>query len=1193
MLRTTARKSICFWIVAIFFVCAVARAQDAATIIGTVTDPSGAVVPNANIAVSNPDKGFKRLLVSDSAGDYVAAKVPIGSYVVTAEAAGFRKLVRSGITLDVGQLLRVDLQLQVGATTQEVTIVGNVPHVETDSGTLSQVVTGSQMVDLDLNGRAFDNLELLVAGASEANNTTFTNSIQPTINFNGVYYFFNRSEIDGQPNMDMGSGGAGNDLVPSVDSIAQFRITTDNYGAEQGQGAGSKIEVATKSGTREFHGGAYEFNRNTKFNSNDFFANRVIAPVGGNAPKVPLQWNDFGYNLGGPFYIPGAYNKNKDKTFFFWSQEIHRYLSGAVINNNVPSQMERQGNFSQCDPNSANYNSVVAAGCILPKIPGSGGQLYPNDIVPVNPNATDLLNAYVPLPNSGPIDYVSAPKVPNDFDEEQIRVDQNLSDKTMLFARFTHDGWYLPSIPPGHSSPTNGAGMFDTLRLDKHQPGLGFAFHLTHSFSSRLMSETILGYIQDRLIFTGPVALPANIAGSVDKPSSWVMQDIFPADQSNPLLPGIVVSGGGPSITTSSSNVPQGTNAAPTYDLKENLVGVVGKHTLKTGFFGQRYHKNELGGFFTNGFLYFTGGGFPGSTGNGYADMDIGAITEFTEGTQTLNGTPVGGYVKYYFTSTDFEPYFQDDWKVNHKLTLNLGVRYYFYQPVHEVSRPTKDATFYPSLYNPSVQAQLNAAGYIVAGTGDWYNNYGNGLVACGQAGTPIGCAQATHGNVAPRFGFAFDPTGSGKTVIRGGYGIFYDIGSAGTAGASESQEGNAPVALTSVALNISGYSNIVPGNLAPVSMTALAGISKWPSVQQFNLTAQHEFRGNNLLSVAYVGTLGRHTAITQQLNQVAEGVSTENVPALAGATDCDSSGNCQVQTILENKLQSVNFFVPYRGYSTISEYANAGKSNYNALQVVGTHPFGHGLMVQAAYSWSHWLDIGSSGGDGCVDSTNLERCYANADYNRTQSLALSCVYSLPFLNHPSGTFASKALSEGLGGWRISGITSIFSGLPFNPSCGVSGYATAIGGSMLCNSLGPLKIQKGTINYAPYGPTPSWFTPGIYGQPNQSQLASSGEPGMFGYMSRNTMTGPGRNNWDMALLKDFGLPWRGGERSRLEFRFETFNTFNHPQWYAVNAGCSGNTGFGQPCSGSNNPSVGTVSSDWSARVLQLGIKLTF
>ena len=247
-------------------------------------------------------------------------------------------------------------------------------------------------------------------------------------------------------------------------------------------------------------------------------------------------------------------------------------------------------------------------------------------------------------------------------------------------------------------------------------------------------------------------------------------------------------------------------------------------------------------------------------------------------------------------------------------------------------------------------------------------------------------------------------------------YGIFYDGGTYQLSSASEALVGNAPIEFVSSGFNINGYTSITPGNLGPATLYSIPVQTKWQSVQQFNLTVQHEFPGKNLLSVAYVGTLGHHLPVRMALEQIPIGVTTEKVPVLAGTAGCDSSGNCNVQSILENKQHSINFFVPYQDYSTITSYANYGNSNYNALQAVFNHPFGHGLLVQAAYSWSHALDDSTSAGYTCIDSTDLARCYGNGDYDRRQSLVLSYVYSLPFFNHPSSSLASRSLAPDPGG---------------------------------------------------------------------------------------------------------------------------------------------------------------------------------
>ncbi len=427
-----------------------ARGQDTATIVGTVLDSSGAVVPGAKVSVSNPERGFVRDVESNSSGEYTAARIPIGDYVVTAEATGFQKLVRSGISLSAGQTQRVDLTMAVGQITQQVEVAGSAPKIETENATISNVVTSKQIQNLTLNGLNFLGLTFLVPGAvqdqsqDEAMQLGHAGS-EVNVAFNGNRIEYSQLELDGGNNAQESSTSMGGAVVPAVESIAEFRISTSNYGADVGQHAGALVEVATKGGTKDFHGSAYEFLRNDALDANDWFANQQIGPPGGHAPKTPLKWNIFGYTLGGPFYIPNHYNTSKSKTFFFWSQEWARYRqANPPSNQSVPTALMRRGDFSECDLASPNYlggtypQLTQAGGCLLPSL--DGGKTFV-DTVSVDPNAKAMLDAYVPLPNNGPTRYISAHGVPTNFSSTQIRVDQNLSDRAAMFVRFTSDTW--------------------------------------------------------------------------------------------------------------------------------------------------------------------------------------------------------------------------------------------------------------------------------------------------------------------------------------------------------------------------------------------------------------------------------------------------------------------------------------------------------------------------------------------------------------------------------------------------------------------------------------------------------------------------------------------------------------------------------------------------------------------------------
>jgi Carboxypeptidase regulatory-like domain len=1162
--------------------------QSSATMVGTVTDPSGAAIPNATVTVASVDTGFKRVFVTNSAGAYTAAALVPGTYSVAAEASGFQRLVQTDVTLTVGQTLRVDMALKVGQTTQEVTVRGNVPQVQTENASVSTAVVGNQIQNLETNGRNVLLLTTLVPGAAPVG--AYGNGgarlghggATAGVSFNGVRAQYGNLELDGGNNSDEGSGANGGDVTPSLSMIQEFRISTSNYGADQGQHAGAIIELVTKSGTNEFHGDLHEFLRNDVLDANDWFVNRQINPPGGHAPKTPLKWNTFGYTFGGPFYIPGVYKKGK--TYFFWSQQFARYRQGTVISGFVPSVRMRGGDFSECNPNSPNANSlIISQGCDLPVDPTTGNP-FAGDMVAVDPNATALLNGFVPLPNNGVDGYVSARSAPQNFRQESIRVDQNISDKARMFVRWTHDYDDIAAVPSLWSGSD-----YDTTATDQLTPATSAVLHFNYMFKPNLMSEFLMGFADDPHVYL-PLAGPGSPAGSVLRPSSFSMNSIFPGNQGNTLLPGINVSGGLPgSFYVSSANYPY-YNANPVYTFKNNTIWTHGSHTYKFGFFLERFQKNETFGSPAQGELSFSSGSAV-STGNGLADMYLGRIDSYNEGSAQVNGVAVGGYNKGHWRATMFEPYFQDDWKVNRKLTLNMGMRYYLFVPIHDVSHPvTIDSVFDPTLYNPAAQALLDSSGNLVVdpATGNiaTFENYGNGLVQCGVGQINAGCIKRSYGTFGPRFGFAYDPWGDGKTVFRGGYGIYYEYGNGNEANA-EGLEGNPPGSLSPSGFNIVGYNNIVPGAVGPPSIGTLPSRIEYPQVQQYNFTVEHQFTGNNLLSVGWVGNLGRHLFRQRNMNQVPLGATTMNVPALAGTTGCDASGNCDVQNILINGDHPTIFFSPYRGYNSITSFENTAISNYNSLQVSFRHPFGHGFTAQVAYTYAHALDdsTNSSSSTG-IDSTNLSRFYGTSDFNRTQVFVANYVYNLPFFKNSSNSFTKQVL----GGWTVSGITSFFSGSPANFNCGVSGFSTGIGRSYRCNTVGNLQIQKGTINDPQFGPTPGWFNPAVITQPLMSQLYANGQAGMFGYMGRNVLTGPGRNNTDLALLKDFQFPWFGSEHSTLQFRAETFNTFNHPQFRSVNAGCSSSIGFGQPCTQTGN---GEVSAAYNPRLVQFGLQFSF
>jgi len=1195
-----------------------------ASIVGTVTDSSGAVIPNAKVTVSNPDKGVTRVLTSNASGAYAAESLPIGSYTVTAEAAGFEKLVRSGITLQVSQIQRVDLQLTVGQVTQEVSVTGNVVQVQTENAAISGVVTGSQIQNLELNGRNFVTLATLVPGAVPDNGLDTADvgvAANNSISFNGNRLQYNNWEIDGGNNTDEGSASTFN-TYPNLDSIAEFRISTSNYGADLGKHAGANIEIATKSGTKTFHGDLSEYNRNSATAADWWELNRV------NQPIPYLNWNEYGYTLGGPVFIPGHYNTDKSKTFFFWSEDWRSLRKANVISNGVPSQAMRQGDFSQCDPAlNPGGNLLIADGCKLPTLSGvtgpaanggfdnitqlqaaevAAGQSMAN-LTQAFTNGTDLLNGLVPLQNTNLLgQWTFASNAPTNWREEQIRVDQNLGANTRVFVRYTQDAWNTYSVPALWAWAS-----YDTIRTPFDGPGKSAVMDITHSFTPTLMNEFTASYTTDHIVLTN--AFGDSVAGTANRPTSFVMNHFFTPNDTNPLLPSLELCAGLNFCTNEDASNHPWKNSNPIIVWKDNLAWTHGSHTTKFGVYLENYRKNEQFGTDTQGELYFGGQGpallnsEPYETGNAMADMFLGVITGYQEGTEAFNGVPVGGYNKGHWQMTDFEPYIQDDWKMTKKLTINLGLRWYDYTRIHDVSRPTIDSGFEPNLFNPADEDPLLANGNINTAAGlNTFTAPGNGLVICGQNGIPKGCQKNNSLlNFAPRFGFAYDPWGTGKTVFRGGYGLYFESGN-GNEAQTEGGEGNAPASLAPSGSNIFGYSNIIPGAFGPTGYTAIPYSQGWPYVQQFNLNVQHQFTGNDLLSVAYVGALGRDLARNRNISEIPLATNSETVPVLANTSaadksgltaaglmptpSCDTSGNCNVQALLINDVVPSYFFQPYVDFNNIGMKQNTAVSSYNALQVAFNHNLGHGLTFQMAYTWAHAIDNSTStyaeNGDS-VDDQQLNRWKATSDLNRAQVFQMSYIYNIPLFAHSTGLTKSV-----LGGWQVSGITAFFTGEPMDFNCGVSGFSSGIGGSVRCDPVAAVKPTKQVVNEPGYGPTLQWWNPADVTQPAASELLANGESCMFGCMGRNILTGPGRNNTDLAVMKNFELPWFAGEHSTLQFRWEAFNAFNHTEYQYANDGCSGSTPFGGSCT-LNTTTNGFVSSTWGPRVMQFGLKFIF
>jgi hypothetical protein len=1145
-------------VLAMIYMPAVSRGQDTGYISGTVSDKSGAAISNAEVVITSTGANLTRNTTTNSDGAYVAAALPAGTYDIAVTSPGFQKYEAKSVVLPVAQKLRVDISLTVGAITEEVIVSGeSVTQVETQSSDISSTITGKQVNELELNGRNFTQLVTLVPGVvSQTQQDEGTVGVNGNVSYsiNGGRTEYNNWEIDGGDNMDNGSNTTLN-VYPNIEAIAEFKVLTSNYGAQYGRNASGTIEVETKSGTSSFHGSAFEYLRNDMFNARPWES-------GGNPdhPNPPYKKHDFGYTIGGPIFIPHIYNPAKRKTFFFFSEEWRREKNPHQYSLRVPSDAERGGNFSDLCPDPTGS----MASC--PNQQDVSGKIDPNALV---------LLSILPHANStsgGFPSYNQSVSLPTTWREELIRVDHNLTDNYRLTFRYIHDSW--KTIVPG---PLWGAGTstFPNVQTDFAGPGTSFVARLTANISPSLLNEFVASYTGNHIILTaiGPVGLP---------PSGFTMGSLFangfegkiPAFvfQNTPAYGGVAngVFQSGNAVGVDTGYFPW-KNANPTYTYRDNVTKISGNHTMTIGAYFVAAQKNQENSLNQQGILTFSSSSSV-TSGNSFEDLLLGNIASYSQ---------AQSQIVFYDRYKILEPYFQDDWRVTKKFTLNLGLRWSFlgrYQEKFNREYGFSHSAFSAAnapLIDPTTGQLLDPTTHETLVPGD--PRIFNGYIQCGVKGAPIGCLKNKLINPAPRFGFAWDPQGDGKTAIRGGYGIFFEHENGNEANAEVLQQGASPIILLATQNNISGYANVGgasagPSPVFPLSPFSIPDRATWPYVQQWSLDVQHEMPGHVIASVAYVGSKGTH--LTRQLdsnqlhrftgqNPFAPGqpITADDCIALTGGTL--SNGTVAPGGTLANGTpvppaavpnlsvacgSSANSFRPFSGYGTITRIETSANSSYHALQVSARRTVG-ALNLSLAYTYSHAIDNSSDRSDlTFVDSYNQTR--ASSNFDMRHNFVASYVYSLPFFSGAGFTHSV------LGGWQVSGITTIQSGTPETVNNGTAFPDNAgSGNSILLNN-------RGSASYADLVGDPGHITAadiaasaGVTGPLLYSPSAFAIPTGLtFGNSGRNRLNLPRRVNFDVGTFKRFQIK----ERAAFEFRWEVFNVFNHTEFNALD------TTFGSP-----------------------------
>lgn len=958
--------ALCALIMTLAIVC---QAQTTGSITGRVMDPSGSVVPKVTVVITDVGTRTVRTALTNNDGIYEAFDLLVGVYDVAATANGFKSEVKKAIQLNVGDKLALNFQLEVGSSTETVTVSDATPLINTETADLSDTIETKQMTDLPVNGREFTQIQQLVPGASrtmgDEGGTGFNSSRGFALN--GQQEQATGFQVDGVENTDMGNG-TGSLTTPGLEAIAEIKVNTTDYSAEYGNAAGASLLVATRTGTDQFHGAAYEFLKNDALDAVNYFSQS----------KEKLRYDDYGYRIGGPFFIPGLYPRSKSKTFFFFAEEFRVNDSTDIFLASTPTQDMRNGNF-------ANEDARTGTHIIDPLT----GQPFLNDQIPtgrIDNNASLLLASNFPLPTPGLTGFVNfnqnAPDTDN-WRQELVNVTHQLNSKTLIQVR------YIEDTEPHHLAGVLWSSQaFPDIHTYTNIPGHSFLAKVSTAITPTMLNEVSLDYASNY----GPKdKLAVSESGNYLMPSGVNITPLF-AQTGAVKIPNLSFSGGWGEIDTSyypwwaHHNVLEGA---------DNFSWNIGAHSLKAGAIfehsvtpvGAQVNPGTQGGFTFTGY----------STGDPMADFLLGNFQQYSQLQTSL--LPSYNY-------NHFEAYGQDTWKATRKLTLNLGVRYFDIPHLYIAGSILYN--FVPSAYSASNAVTVNPDGTIAPGSGDRYN----GLINPAK-GLPTDLVQNNAVRFGPRFGFSYDPTGKGTWAIRGGYGMgYYRI----QGNDSYGLVGNPPNGNIGTVYHgpIDNPSLGAAGSLLPFSVVSLAEHYPTPTVQSWSLDVQHQFASKTAASLGYVGTLGTHSDSTRNINQ----------PLPDGAYDFNpglNDGSVILSTI-----------VPYAGYTNINQHVPEGATAYSGLQAHLQRQMTHGLVAEVSYTFSKTMSDSPSYGSSPQNAYNPKAEWSLASYDRPNMLIANYLYQLPSFAEHRG-FLERAV---LDGWLWTGIVQFQSGTPFTVALG-------------------------------------------------------------------------------------------------------------------------------------------------------------
>ncbi|WP_420239599.1 carboxypeptidase regulatory-like domain-containing protein [Telmatobacter bradus] len=1082
----------------LFILAATSSYAQNARFVGQVTDQQNSAIGHAAIEITNQDTGVQLHTETDASGSYTIPYLTAGRYRIVVEAPGFNVSAHD-VSLAMGQAFVFNVQLTVGGAQSTVTVEGgsaSVAELNTENAEVSGTITGKEVQGIQLNGRNFSQLIALAPGVSNQTQQDearvgMAGSVAYSVNGGRTEY--NSFQVDGSETLNVGINKDHSTLIvtPSIDAIQEIKVLTSNYGAQYPSTGNGTTIVTTKSGTDQYHGSVYEFFRNEDFNAKGYF------DVGNSAPLY--RRNDFGGAIGGPLSIPHVYNA-KGKTHFFFSEEARIEKDPYAYRQAVPSLAERNGDFSDVCPAATNTGYGVSfSRTAYPDCPtdsSTSSVTFPNnqltgydngkyEQVVLNQNAVALEgNGIFPLPNAtsgcnstGTACFNGDVSLPTYWREELFRIDHVINDKWQTGFRYIHDEWDETTPVPQYATTQN---SYPTIQNRFYAPGMSYVARLTGAISPTFLNEFIASYTNSHITLadvagsgvslTRPAVLNDSCASSANMQCG--MTTIFDNNSAGTdgvaKMPGISIAGnnaeyGGYGFAVDPSYMPW-EHSSPTYSFADNLTKTWRQHNFQFGAQWVIFQRNQINGPIgaatgdTQGLLTFSN--LKSGTGNSFADYLYDYLDAYTPGGAGRISTyqQDSGQGRYRQRYQIVEPYFQDDWKMTPRLTVNLGLRLSLFGTFHELKNNAYN--WESSAFNTTTASGVTVdsqGGLRVASSNNSipiYESDGsvnpqitNGIVQCGKNGIPSGCMSGHLFNPAPRVGFAWDPTGGGKTVLRGGYGIFFEHGTADEANTG-SLEGGAPIVLSMTQINPAGwgtigeddgqYNNIFQSTAFPINVTAVPTKAVWSYVQQWSASIEHELPGNALVMFAYVGSKGTHLTAELETNQLTptssnpygahEPMMTKGAnPEYTGDVgDCTATSAVSTNTstfYLRNGTVVVPGDAGYNnlvaacyassssspsspnglrtyapGIGEIYSLQNVANSSYNAFQATLRKVQGP-LTLGVAYTYSHSLDNASDRSDATfVNSFNLKGNRASSNFDQRHLLHVSYIYDLPLL---------------------------------------------------------------------------------------------------------------------------------------------------------------------------------------------------